>query len=313
MAYFNGDYYNSTAEAEKAKAAYESDRKAEQDKMIKKIKWGVGAVIAFILFLIFNPVVMIGTGERGVVTQFGKVQDKVYGEGVGMRMPIRDSVHVMKVQTETVKFDNGKAQGDESESSSLFAATKDLQDVQIAVVVNYHKDPTKVNLIYQQFGDEKAYTGSILEPIIRETVKATSSQYTAEEMITKRADFSEKVSKTLTEKLAEKHAIFERLNIVNFQFSDAFNKAIEAKVAAEQNALAAKNKLEQVKFEADQRVAQAKAEAEAIKIQAEAIQNQGGAEYVNLKAIEKWNGILPQVTGAGSVPFIGIGDKVKAK
>lgn len=89
------------------------------------------------------------------------------------------------------------------------------------------------------------------------------------------------------------------MNITNFQFSDTFNTAIEAKVTAEQNALAAKNKLDQVKFEADQRVAQAQGEAEAIKIQAQAIQAQGGAEYVKLQWISKWDGKLPS-TSLGS-------------
>ena len=98
----------------------------------------------------------------------------------------------------------------------------------------------------------------------------------------------------------------DELSIVNFDFSNSFNSAIEAKVTAEQNALAAKNKLEQVKFEAEQRITQAKGEAEAIRIQAQAIQNQGGAEYVNLKAIEKWNGDLPTYMMGNSVPFVNI-------
>ncbi len=80
-------------------------------------------------------------------------------------------------------------------------------------------------------------------------------------------------------------------------------------MTAEQNALAAKNKLEQVKFEAEQRIAQAQAEAEAIRIQAEAIQNQGGAEYVNLKAIEKWDGKLPVYSLGSATPFINLNAK----
>ena len=76
-------------------------------------------------------------------------------------------------------------------------------------------------------------------------------------------------------------------------------------MAAEQNALAAKNKLEQVRYEGEQRLTQAKAEAEAIRIQAQAIQSQGGREYVQLQAIAKWDGKLPTFTGgAGAVPFI---------
>ena len=96
----------------------------------------------------------------------------------------------------------------------------------------------------------------------------------------------------------------EAVNIVNFDFSPSFNQAIEAKVTAEQNALAAKNKLEQIKYEADQNVARSEGEAKAIAIQAQAIQVQGGAAYIQLKALEKWDGKLPTIMGAGAVPFI---------
>ena len=87
--------------------------------------------------------------------------------------------------------------------------------------------------------------------------------------------------------------ILQLFNIVNFDFSKSFNDAIEAKVTAEQNALAEKNKLEKVKYESEQKVVAAEAQAKAIEIQAKAIQTQWGAEYVKLKWIEKWNGKLP--------------------
>lgn len=274
-----------------------------QPSLIKKIVIGILIIIAF---FIFNPIVLIGSGQRGVLTQFGKVSDKVYGEGISLKLPIRDKITSVSVQTQTVKFDNQKAKGDSTEQSSLFAASKDLQDVQIAIVVNYHQDALKVNKIYQQYGSEKNYQSSIIEPIIRETVKSIASNYTAEELVTKRADLTDNISKALSNKFTEKNAIFERVNITNFQFSDSFNKAIESKVTAEQDALAAKNKLEQVKFEAEQRVTTATAEAQAIKIQSEAIQQSGGANYVNLKAIEKWNGVLPIYEMGGSTSLINL-------
>lgn len=268
-------------------------------------KWTVTGVLAFfILIVIFGTFVIIGPGQRGIIVQFGKVSDRVMGEGLNFKLPIRDSIVKISVQTETVQFDNLQGKGDNSEKSSLFCATKDLQDVQIAVIVNYHLDATKVNKTFQQYGS--TYKVNIIEPIIREVIKSQAALYTAEELVTKRAEFSDKVSILLSEKLGGKDAIFERLNITNFQFSESFSKAIEAKVTAEQNALAAKNKLEQVKFEADQRIAEARGEAEAIKIQANAIQAQGGKEYVSLKWVEKWNGTLPTTVLGDSVPMINI-------
>jgi len=271
--------------------------------LIKKRTIAVILVIV-VLALISGCYVIIGPGQRGVIIQFGKVSDKVMGEGLNFKMPFRDTVAKISVQTQTVQFDNKLDKGDSTEGSSMFCATKDLQDVQIAVIVNYHLDANKVNKTYQQYGS--TYQVNIIEPIIREVIKSQAALYTAEELVTKRAEFSDKVSTILSEKIGSKDSVFERLNITNFQFSDSFSKAIEAKVTAEQNALAAKNKLEQVKFEANQRVAQANGEAEAIKIQANAIQAQGGKEYVNLKWVEKWNGVLPTTVLGDSVPMINL-------
>ena len=278
----------------------------EVNKVIKKAVT-TGVILFLLLIVVFSSYTIVGPGQRGVIVQFGKVSDRVMGEGLNFKMPFRDNIIKINVQTQTVKFDNQLDKGDATEASSLFCATKDLQDVQIAVIVNYHLDANKVNKTYQQYGS--TYQSNIIEPIIREVIKSQSALYTAEELVTKRAEFSDKVSTILTEKISGRDSVFERLNITNFQFSDSFSKAIEAKVTAEQNALAAKNKLEQVKFEANQRVAQANGEAEAIKIQANAIQAQGGAEYVKLKWVEKWNGALPTTSlGADSVPLVNIGN-----
>ena len=262
-------------------------------------------IIGFVAFLAFwSSATIVSAGERGVIMRMGAVQDRILGEGFHFVTPFIEKVETVNVKTQTVSFDNKTGQGDKTEASSMFCTTKDLQDVQIAVVVNYHQDATKVNKIYQQYGS--TYQVNILEPIIREVVKSQSSLYTADELVTKRAEFSEKVSGILSEKFAEKDSIFERLNIVNFQFSDSFNKAIESKVTAEQDALAAKNKLEQVKFEAEQRIAQAQGEAEAIRIQAQAVTQQGGADYVRLQAIKAWDGKLPNYMLSGGVPFLNI-------
>ena len=178
----------------------------------------VAGIVVLVLFL--GSWTMVGSGERGVITHFGKVSDSIFSEGIHFKVPFYDAVHKMNVQTQTVSFDNQKRSGDEHESSSLFAASKDLQDVQIATVVNYHMDPLNVNRIYQQYGS--TYQTNVINPIIREIVKSVSAQFTAEELVTKRLQFADQVSRLLAEKLAEKDAVFERFNIVNFEFSPEF-------------------------------------------------------------------------------------------
>ncbi len=126
-------------------------------------------------------------------------------------------------------------------------------------------------------------------------------------MVTKRAEFSDKVNVTLATQFLEKSAVMERFSVTNFEFSKAFSQAVEAKVTAVQSSEAAKNKLEQIKFEAQQTIETAKATAEAQRIQAQSLAAQGGADYVALKAIEKWSGILPTTMVPGSsVPFINV-------
>lgn len=261
----------------------------------KLITWIVGGIIILILF--FGSWGTVGAGERGVKTRFTAVVGMVE-QGLYFKLPIIEKVNIMNVQTKTVKYEL---------EDPLFSASKDLQDVKIAVVLNYRLDPKMVETIFQQYGTTVEYEERIIRPAVRDSVKTMASQFTAEELVTKRAEFTDSVVKLLNERLADKFVTTERVNITNFEFSRSFTEAIEAKVTAVQNAEAAKNKLEQVKFEAEQRISQARGEAEAIRIQAQAIQNQGGAEYVRLKTIEKWDGKLPiNLYGSAPIPFLNI-------
>lgn len=260
-------------------------------KVIKHIVLGLVGLVLF-----FGSFGIINAGERGVKTRLGNVVGTVE-PGLYFKLPLIEGVSTMDVKTQSVLYER---------EEPLMSASKDLQDVQVATVVNYHIDPAQVREIYIQYRSQDNYEAQVVRPAVRDIVKATASSFTAEELVTKRADFTNAVLVKLNERLLSKYSIIEQVNITNFQFSDSFTKAIELKVTAEQNALAAKNKLEQVRFEAEQRVTQARAEAEAIRIQAQAITQQGGAEYVNLKAVEKWNGVLPTYTLGGATPFINL-------
>lgn len=270
-------------------------------KHIKRIAKGIigaGAII-LLLVVIFGTFVIIGPGERGVLVTMGKVEDRIFTEGLNFKIPIIQSVAVMDVKT--LKHI----------TAGTSSASKDLQIVTTDVTLNYHIDPLKVNKLYQEVG--RSYETVIIEPSILESTKASTAHYTAEELITKREFAREEIKTLLISKLnTPRGIIVDEISITNFAFSPEFEKAIEAKVTAEQNALAAKNKLEQIKFEAEQRIAQAKGESEAIQIQAQAINAQGGKDYVQLQAINKWTGVLPVVMMSnGATPFIDISGIVK--
>jgi len=254
-----------------------------QDPKIMKIIFHTLFALFVVLPLLCCTWGTVGAGERGVRTRFNAVVGTVE-EGLYGKVPYIEKVKVMDV----------KVQKDEVEAG---AASKDLQTVSSKFAINYNLSPDYVAQIYKTVG--KDYKVRLIDPAVQESVKAVTAKYTAEELITKRELVRDEIKTILSAKMLQYGIIIDQVNITNFDFSQSFNAAIEAKVTAEQSALAAKNKLEQVKFEAEQRVTTAKGEAEAIKIQAQAIQNQGGAEYVKLKWVEKWNGALP-VTSLGN-------------
>lgn len=251
----------------------------------------ISAAVAFVIILVivFSSFGTVGAGERGVKTRFGSVVGTI-GTGLYTKTPFITNITKLDVQTQ-------KEQADSTASSS------DLQNVNTTVAVNYNLDPVKVSDLYTRIGTD--YKTKVIDPSIQEVVKAVTAKYTAEELITKRQEVTDAVKVGLTDRLIASDIQVTGVSIVNFEFSKSFNDAIELKVTAEQNALAAKNKLDQVKFEAEQTVATAQAQAEAIKIQAQAINSQGGASYVQLQAVNKWNGQLPTTMVPGSsVPFI---------
>jgi regulator of protease activity HflC (stomatin/prohibitin superfamily) len=234
---------------------------------------------------------IVNAGQMGVVTRFGSVV-RIAGDGPHLKWPLVEHVTKMNIQT----------QKEQIEASS---ASKDLQSVTTEIALNYNIIPGSVGVLFRKIGTD--YKARIIDPAIQEAVKASTAKYTAEELITKREALREDILLLLKQKLEQVYIIPTEVSITNFSFSESFDAAIEAKVTAEQNALQAKNKLQQVEFEAQQRIESAKAEAEAIRIQAQAITQQGGAEYVRLKSVEKWNGILPVYMLGDTVPFVTVG------
>lgn len=243
------------------------------------------------LTVIFGSFTIVKAGSRGIILRLGAV-NRVLDEGLHFKFPVVEGVKKVDVRINKIE-------------THALAYSKDIQTIDTLIAVNFHLKAEAVGKIFQEVGSD--IQSRIIDPAIQEAVKASTAQFTAQELIEERPKVKEAIKAHLTERLAIRDIIVSEVSIVNFDFSEAYEKATELKQVAQQDALAAKNKLEQVKFEADQRVAQAQAEAEAIRIQAQAITQQGGEDYVNLKAIEKWNGILPaQMIPNGTLPFINL-------
>jgi len=259
-------------------------------------------LILFAIVLVvgfFKPWAQVGAGERGIVLNFGAVQDKVLDEGIHFRIPVMQKIILMDIKIHKVVTDAA-------------SASSDLQDVALSVALNYHIIADKANLVYQTIGVN--FKERMIDPAIQEVMKAVTARYTAEELITKRPEVSSEMQESLTTRLLLSNISVDAFSIVSFSFSKIFTDAIEAKQTAEQNALKAERDLDRIKVEAQQTIAAATAEAEALRLQKMNISPdliELRKIEANLKAIDKWNGILPQVTGAGAVPFIGINDLKK--
>ncbi len=250
----------------------------------------LGTVLVVFLVL-YNALVIVGPGQRGIVLNFGAVSPVVWGEGLHFKIPVYQKVEKMDVRVQ-------------KEVAEASAASKDLQDTHSTIAVNYNIIPDKASWVFQNVG--RAFNERLIDPVTQEVVKAVTAHYTAVELITQREKVRAQIKDLLKERLLAYNIAVVDVSIVNFRFSQQFINAIEAKQTAEQLALKAQRDLDRIKIEAQQKVTQAQAEAEALRLQRQNVTS----ELVELRRIEamqeairKWNGVMPQVTG-GALPFI---------
>ena len=151
--------------------------------------------------------------------------------------------------------------------------------------------------VYQNIGVN--YENVVVIPAIQEAVKSVMAQYTAEELITMRQTVGNEMQQNISEKLVPYGFSTESVNIVDFQFSEEFNAAIEAKQTAQQNALKAEQDLARVKVEAEQAITQAQAEAESYRLKSQELTD----EMIMMEFIDKWDGKLPTVVSDGQALF----------
>ena len=239
-------------------------------------------VIVVSLVLVISSITTINTGEVGIRVRFGKVVNAQTNEGVNFKIPFVESIEKMNIKVQKTELD-------------VSSASSDLQDVNMSLAVNYRVNAKDAKNLYKTVGQN--YEDTILEPSIKESIKSVVSQYTAEELITKRSEVSQKCLETLQSKVEKYGITIEDFNITNFNFSEEFNKAIEEKQVAEQKVLTAKQELEKEKIEAEKKIVAAKAEKEANELKEKSLTN----NIIKEKFINKWDGKLPKVTGSNNI------------
>ena len=263
-----------------------------------------GAAFACIVVALIIAAIMIGlscmanvpTGHTGVLTTFGKVEDRTMEAGLNFKAPWQS----------VVKMDNRV----QKQSTDLICFSSDIQEVSLKYTVNYQISSTNAMTIYKTIGTD--YYNNIIVPNITEAVKTEVAKYSAEALVSDRSSLSKAIQESLTTRLAVYNIIVVSASIEDMDFTDAFTDAVEAKQVAEQNKLKAQTEAEQKVIEAqaaaDVKKTQAEAEAYEIKIkaEAEAEANKLLAEsitqaLIDYKYYETWDGELPEVMGTDTI------------
>jgi regulator of protease activity HflC (stomatin/prohibitin superfamily) len=260
--------------------------------------FGTFLILCVIFILLWGSFVIVPAGHRGVALWWGSVEKRIMGEGLNFKVPVAERVIKVDVKVQPHPF------------KEIDAASKEYQMVRLTGMMNFHIDPAYVNLLYQTVGLD--FANKVIDPAFNDFVKEVVPNYLITEILPKREEIRKRAMTKLGDNLARYHIIVDDIYISNIRFSPEYEKAIEAKQVAQQYVETQRQVLAQREIEAQQKVATAKGEAESIQVVAqgqakanELLSRSISPILVEYKSIEKWNGILPQVTG-GSVPLIQI-------
>jgi regulator of protease activity HflC (stomatin/prohibitin superfamily) len=238
-------------------------------------------IILLVLIVLCNSFKSVPTGYVGVRTRFGKVQETVIQEGLNVKIPFVEKIVLIDCRTKKIDV-------------TAASSTKDLQNVSSTISLNYNVNKDTANALYRQVGVD--YEDIIISPAIQESIKSTMAQYTAEELITKRAEVSAMILDALMGKIADDGFTVTEFNITDIDFSDAFDAAIEAKAVKQQEVVTAQAELEKQKIENEKEIAEAEKDAKVMELQNEQItENTLKLKELEVKEklIEKWSGNFP--------------------
>ncbi len=248
------------------------------DEFSKNNKGTVGTLCAILFGLIifialWGSWTIIDTGERGVVLRLGRYAETM-GEGLNFKTPLVDKVVKLNIRDVNLTVDTEVSSGD-------------MQTIKVKTSLIYALDSKSVGNIYQKYNLN--YENILIKPLLLESINSVVANYPIESFVEKRAEISERIKSAFIAKAGHDGIVVKSLMITEHDFSDEFNRAIENKKIAEQGALKAKYDLERVTLEA-------KAQMEK--------QKSLNAMVLQEKAIDKWDGKLPQYYSGGELPFI---------
>ena len=269
--------------------------------------------LAILLVLGLNSIATVPVGSTGILLTMGKVEDSALSEGMHLKMPFVQRIISMDNRVKKLEL-------------STEAFSKDIQTVSATLAVNYRLQADKTFSIYKSTG--LSCEANLIVPATHEVLKSVCAQYTAEELISKRAESSDKMRDELDAKLNPIGISITDFNIIDFDFSEEFIAAVESKQVAEQlrkkaateneTAIAQAEREKQVAITKSEAQAQsvliaAKADADAVKLAADAesyrlqkINEQLSDKTIQNTLAERWDGKLPGVVGAGTTGILNL-------
>jgi regulator of protease activity HflC (stomatin/prohibitin superfamily) len=268
-------------------------------KGVKPRTIGIIVILLIIFIFVWGTFVIVPAGHRGVVLWWGSVEKRVMGEGLNFKVPMAERVIKIDVRVRPHPF------------KEIDAASKEYQMVKLTGMMNFHIAPSYVNDLYQKVGLD--FADKVIDPAFNDFVKEVVPNYPITEILPKREEIRKRAMLKLGDNLARYHIVVDDIYFANIRFTPEYEKAIEAKQVAQQQVETQRQILAQREIEAQQKVATAKGEAESILVVAQgqakandALSRSITSILVQYKSIEKWNGILPQVSGGG-IPLIDLG------
>lgn len=248
--------------------------------------------VVTVIILLLTSFYNADTGQVGIVKRFGKVI-AIKEEGLNIKAPLIDKVYKMNVREQTLKF---SYEGDNNDAPAISASTKDMQTVLVSVTVSdVVSDPMK---LYRAFTGN--HVRSMMVPRVKDAVQSQVARYTIEEFIAKRDQLSKDIYNDLENTFAGYGVTLTNVSIIDHDFSDDYEKAVEAKKIAEQQVEEERQKQQKLIVEQENKVKLAELEVEKKKLEAEAnkiVTDSLSKEILQKQMIEKWDGKLPYVTG----------------
>jgi prohibitin 2 len=241
---------------------------------------GIAVLIFVLVVLSSSTSYVVEPGTRGIKVTLGKAADKFLPEGFGFKTPFVTSVVPVNIRQRT-----------QAVKAECFSS--DLQQVVADVRVLYRVPEASVVQIYKEYSGDPF--DSLIAPRVQEALKEVTALQTAEQIVKNREEIKQKTLAAARLKIGDLLKV-EDIVIRNLDLSADLERAIEAKMVAEQQAAQARFTQVQTQTEADTAIIKAKGDAEAIKVRGEALKM--NPAFLRLQIVERWNGRSPLVIPA---------------